>query len=161
MGVQLERYLARQGCTIDEAVARVLSNVQHAYTEREVRGIVRTLPIRPPLRPELVSDDDAVEVASEHDASVTVDEGERLNAATTTAAALTAALAGLEAEDRIIVSMRFLDGCSVAEVARALSLEQKSLYRRLDRLLQQLRLLLEQHGVSRDTIGEMLAEGGH
>jgi RNA polymerase sigma factor (sigma-70 family) len=50
-----------------------------------------------------------------------------------------AALAALEPEDRTIVELRYREGLSVADVARALGLAQKPLYRRLDRLLAHLR----------------------
>jgi RNA polymerase sigma factor for flagellar operon FliA len=74
--------------------------------------------------------------------------------------ALARALARMPAEDQLILRMRFQDCLTVAQVARALHLEQKPLYRRIDRLLRQLREDLEQGGLTRAVISDALAQGG-
>ena len=160
VGVMLERQIARAGCTINEAIARVLAGHDHSYTERELRAMVRMLPPRFPLRPQLVSDEEAAEMASENSAESAIDESERDSLMTDAASALETALRQLSDEDRLIVSMRFLDGHSVAEIARALRIEQKPLYRRLDRSMSVLRALLEARGVTNGTIVELLSDGG-
>jgi DNA-directed RNA polymerase specialized sigma24 family protein len=63
-------------------------------------------------------------------------------------AALSRALAALPAEDALIVSMRFVDGLSRAEVARALHLTSLS-GERIAGILARLKALLEEHGVDR------------
>jgi RNA polymerase sigma factor (sigma-70 family) len=63
-------------------------------------------------------------------------------------AALARALGQLSAEDHVIVRLRFWEGLTVADIARALGLAQKALYRRLDRALATLRARLERDGVS-------------
>ncbi len=62
-------------------------------------------------------------------------------------AALEGALGKLDAEDRVILRMRFEDGFTVADVARALDLRQKPLYRRVEGLLRRLRRELEGRGM--------------
>ena len=62
-------------------------------------------------------------------------------------AALEEALATLDAEDRLILKMRFEDGFTIADVARALGLPQKPLYRRVNGLLRKLRKELEARGL--------------
>jgi RNA polymerase sigma factor for flagellar operon FliA len=57
------------------------------------------------------------------------------------------ALAALDAEDRLILRMRFEEGLTVADVARALHLPQKPLYRRIARLLRTLRREMEARGL--------------
>jgi hypothetical protein len=47
----------------------------------------------------------------------------------------------------MILKMRFDSGFTVAEVARVLKVDQKSLYRRIERLLSDLRACLEAAGV--------------
>jgi len=65
----------------------------------------------------------------------------------------------LEPEDQVIVRMRFEDGYTLADVARLLRLEQKPLYRRLDRVLVRLREMLEAEGLGRDDVVELLDDG--
>jgi RNA polymerase sigma factor for flagellar operon FliA len=76
------------------------------------------------------------------------------------AQALAKALESLPAQDRIIIKMRFDDGFSVAEIAKAMTLEQKPLYRRIEKLLIDLRRALEASGVSAAQIREAIADRG-
>ena len=72
-------------------------------------------------------------------------------------AALGRTLAKLPSEDSLIVKMRYLDGFQVAAVARALHLPQKPLYRRVERLLGELRRKLEgEEGLTAAQLAEML-----
>lgn len=71
---------------------------------------------------------------------------------------LQAALAGLTPQDRLILKMHFSDNMSVAEISRALSLEQKRLYRRLDSVKAVLRREMESRGIAKSTV---LAVLGH
>ena len=49
--------------------------------------------------------------------------------------------------DRLILRLRFQDGLAVADIARALHLDQKPLYRRFEELLRRLRAALEAAGI--------------
>jgi hypothetical protein len=86
-----------------------------------------------------------------------VRQGERCALARRLEEALDAALAGLAHEDRLILKLHLNDDFSLADVARTLHLEQKPLYRRVERLLAGLRSDLEARGVTdgevRDLIG--------
>jgi RNA polymerase sigma factor for flagellar operon FliA len=73
-------------------------------------------------------------------------------------AALFKVMEQLPPEERHILRMRFADGRSVADVARALRLEQKPLYRRIDQLKAKLRVDLERFGVTADDVRELLAD---
>jgi RNA polymerase sigma factor for flagellar operon FliA len=73
-------------------------------------------------------------------------------------AALRRALDQLPAEDRCILLMRYWQDMSVADIARALSLQQKPLYKRLDKLLGELRRLLTQFGVAPERAMELVNE---
>jgi RNA polymerase sigma factor for flagellar operon FliA len=71
------------------------------------------------------------------------------------------ALSELPAEDQAIVRMRFWDDFGVAEIARALQLEQKPLYRRLEAIQATLAAALARLGLGRSQVAEMLTrEGG-
>jgi DNA-directed RNA polymerase specialized sigma24 family protein len=74
------------------------------------------------------------------------------------AAALGAAVSGLAAEDRLLLKLRFTDRLTVSHISRLLGLDQKALYRRLERVMRVLRAELEAQGVRRDRV---LAIVGH
>jgi RNA polymerase sigma factor (sigma-70 family) len=62
--------------------------------------------------------------------------------------ALSAALEGLAVSDRLVLRLRFEDGLSVPEIARATSAGSPfKLYRRIEALLKELRIALESAGV--------------
>jgi RNA polymerase sigma factor for flagellar operon FliA len=65
-------------------------------------------------------------------------------------------MSGLEAQDRLILAMRFEDGRTVAEIAGILRLDQKGLYRRLERLLKELRKALQEQEIDAADVLEML-----
>ena len=54
--------------------------------------------------------------------------------------------------------MHLMDGLTLAHVARTLSLEQKPLYRRVERLRTRLRTLLEREGLREEDVGDMRFE---
>jgi len=64
----------------------------------------------------------------------------------------------LSVEDRLIVRLRFWEGLSVADIARGLKLDQKPLYRRLDRLLAELHSALTKAGIRPGNLEELLDE---
>src|SRR5439155_8382935 len=68
---------------------------------------------------------------------------------------LDSAIGALPSEDQVILRLRFWEGLSVAEISRALRVDQKPLYRRLDKLIQDLRARLEQSGVSAGSLAFM------
>jgi RNA polymerase sigma factor (sigma-70 family) len=74
--------------------------------------------------------------------------------------AIADALAALPDEDRVIIRMRHWDDCSVAEIARALGLEQKPLYRRIERIQAGLAAALAARGVDRQRVEARLAAAG-
>ena len=61
--------------------------------------------------------------------------------------ALRKAMEGLGAQDRLIFALRFHDGRSLVDIARALRLDQKALYRRVERLLRALHSQLMAGGI--------------
>lgn len=64
-------------------------------------------------------------------------------------AVLGMALASLEPRDRLLIRLRFEDGCSMPEVARSLEMPSRwHAYRRLDEVLTTLRVALRRNGVS-------------
>lgn len=145
--LELDRLVRRDGVSIEQAVRVVRSRGATTMTERQLMQLAASLPPRTAACGvellELTRDpiaalgtDDAL-LASEdaaHRASVEQ--------------AIAAAMDRLAAEDRRLVSMRFWDGMTIAEIARVLEIPQKPLYRRMVRALGALRRWLEEAGVS-------------
>ena len=88
------------------------------------------------------------------DEIVVAEEGEA--EARAAQAALDRSLAALPSDDRLIVRLHFLEAMSVADIARALAVPQKPLYRRLQRSLQALRSGMERSGISREYVRELV-----
>ncbi len=65
----------------------------------------------------------------------------------------------LTAEQRLILKMRFEDSVHVADIARALHLNQKRLYRTIEQLLAMLRHGLEAEGIDRHEVSALFADG--
>jgi DNA-binding Lrp family transcriptional regulator len=53
----------------------------------------------------------------------------------------------LGAQDRLIFALRFHDGRTLVDIAKALQLDQKALYRRVERLLRELHAELQAGGI--------------
>lgn len=158
VGVLLERLTHRDGRTYAEAIEEVRSTTAGVYSERELRAILRRLPMRPPSRPRLVTTDAAADVPAPQvsNPDELFEQAEQARRLDDARSALTLALERLAADDRLVVSLRFLDGLSVADIARTLGLEQKPLYRRIERTLAVLKEHLTARGVTAGTIQDVL-----
>lgn len=157
--ITLERLLTRDGFTLGEAVKILTTPGGSQYTVAEIEAIYIRLPLRNP-RPILVSDEllpDAASVAAEADDRIETRDQERTarHAATT----MDGLLEHMDAEDRLILQLRFWDALKVPEIARTLHIEQKKLYKRLDKLFLTLRRGLENAGLSKRDVGTLLSRG--
>lgn len=66
------------------------------------------------------------------------------------------AVAKLPAEDRMLLSLHFGEGWQLSRIARTQQWEEKPLYRRIERLRTGLRQDLEDAGIRREELGEVL-----
>jgi RNA polymerase sigma factor (sigma-70 family) len=150
LAVRLETLVYRDGLSFDQAVERLRSTGATDRSARELAEIVARLPRRAPLRPVEVGAESLAATPAQYGADDRVssqsDEDERI----AVEAALSRALGALPAEERLMIRMHYWDKLSIADVARVLALPQKSLYRRIDRALADLRTQLEASGVSRE-----------
>ena len=62
----------------------------------------------------------------------------------------------LNAEEQLIIRLRFQDGFTVARIAQLLRDEQKPLYRRIEQILLRLREALIAAGVTREDVRDLL-----
>ena len=151
IGIRLEELLVRDSCPLREAVgilrsagasesdielARMAARLPHRQMDREVAldAAGDTIPDATPLP--LLSSDERSRVE----------------------AALLAAMNELPDEDRVITRLRFWDGVSVADIARALRIEQKPLYRRIEAIQRQLRSAMTHRGVTEQDAREVLSD---
>ena len=159
VAVELERLLHRDRCTPREAFERLRSSRLTDASDLELARLAAQLPDRPPLRPEEVPLDSTELLPSQESADRGVEEAERRRIWEPVRALLREVLGTLTSEDEILIRMRFIDGKKVSTIARALGLEQKPLYRRLERLRADLRQALEERGLGEDEVRRLLQEG--
>jgi RNA polymerase sigma factor (sigma-70 family) len=157
LAVRLETLVRRDRHTLDQAGQLLRSRGETTLSDAELARLLAGLPDAHRGRPLEVGDEPLAVAPSSDRADAGVLAGEAAAEREAARRALQQALAPLGEEDRVILTMRFWQGDSVADIARALHLEQKPLYRRLDRLLARLREDLERQGLSRQAVAEMLA----
>lgn len=157
--ITLERLITRDGYTFDEAVKVLTTPGSSQYTVAELEAIYLRLPSRSP-RPMEVSGDVAPDAASvEPEADDRVESEDRRKSARKAAITIDGLLEKMDAEDRLILEMRFWHSLKVPDIARRLHVEQKKVYKRLDRLFGFMRSALERAGVGKAEVGTLLGRG--
>jgi len=149
--ITLEKLMTRDGLSFSEAARRMDDRPL-----AELEAIHLRLPPRQP-RPMLVSDEGISEVSTA--AEDTLEIRDREKTARTAAQALDEAITTFDAEDRLILQLRFWHARRVADIAADLHLDQKKTYKRIDKLLFKLRTALERAGVSRAVVEDLLTHG--
>ena len=149
--ILIERLVTRDGWSLDQALESIKVNHQIELDD-ELTAFCHTLSARVPAR-RMVSEEDAAEVASPGPAADdNLVKAERDFLAKRVQTALDRARQALPAMDRLILKMRFDDRAAVSDIARALHLDQRPLYRTLERLLKTMGEALQADGISRADI---------
>ena len=145
--IMIERLLYRDRKAPDEAF-QILSQSGETIPRAEFDAIAARLPERRP-RARLVDVDDVSGELSMPPDQIELDAaaGDRSRAAGAVSDILRVALEKLPEEDRTILRLHFFGGMTVAEVARALQVEQKPLYRRIAAICKGLREALVAAGI--------------
>jgi RNA polymerase sigma factor (sigma-70 family) len=155
--ILFERLVTRDGWTTEQALETLRVN-HGVVVDESLRSLCDKLEKRVPSR-QLVPEDQAEDMA---DAAPTPEanvlRAEQGFLAKRVQTALDRARQTLSAEERLILKMRFEDGASVAVIARALHLDQKRLYRTLQRLLDSVRAALTHEGISRSDVDVLFAD---
>jgi RNA polymerase sigma factor (sigma-70 family) len=155
VGVQLERLIGRDGLTPNEAIEILLTNERVAASRRELETIAAELPQRVSRKP-VGEEELSVALATGPPVDAGLVTGEQASRAEQVQQALEHALAGLYEEDRLVLKLRFVDGLPVASIARALGIESKGLYRRLEHIMREMRAALMLEGVGASDIDELV-----
>jgi RNA polymerase sigma factor for flagellar operon FliA len=156
-GITVERMLTRDGYTYAEMVEILTTGAR--YTRAEIERIYARLPTRYP-RIVLVSGPAVPEAEMPF-----VDPDERLlhperdRVARRAGVVIDGAIGRFPAEDQIILRMRFWSMSKVSEIARTLKIDQKRIYKRIEKMLSSMKRELERAGISRDEIRDLLARG--
>lgn len=154
---ELEALVYREGYTLEAAAEKLRTSGRTSLTIAELARLLDKLPQRTPLRPVQVSGDAVLDTtpgplrADERIATAEADAQRHR-----VMDALRRAMDVLEPEDRMIVRMHLQDGRTLAAVARTLNLEQKPLYRRVDKLRARLQALLGEQGVQRGDVQDLM-----
>ena len=158
LAVRLETLVYRDGLTLDEAAHLLRSPTGAPLTRRELAAMLRELPARGRPRPVEVGAEPLTGAPAPSQADDLVAGAEAVEQRDAADRALRTALGRLSPEEQVILRLHYWEGLSVADVARALGLEQKPLYRRIERALATLRRHLEKCGVTREAAQALLAE---
>ena len=143
VAVELERLVYREGRALHDAAATLRNRFEICDTDDELAFLLSLLPRR--TRRRFVGLE-----AIEHRASTdpAPDEAVLNPTGRRTMAALQESLAGLSARDRRILRLRFHEGRRLSDIARIEGVDPRWLYRRVERLLKNLRTNLLARGIS-------------
>lgn len=147
LAIDLERLLRRDGRTLDEALV-ILGSRHDGVTRESLAALAARLPERAPRQREVA----IVEAESLPARNAAADDGvlagERRHASEKVSAVMSAIIGRLPEDERLILQLRFEGGMTVAQIARALRLDQKVLYRRIERRMREIRVELERSGIA-------------
>ena len=156
IAIRLEELLYRQGHPMREA-GEVLRSAGVALSYAELARLAAQLPRRSPVGEvslDAVGDAEVALTAEPGDLPPNADDTSRV-----VEDVLRTVVAELPREDALVLKMRFWNDMTVADIARTLRLDQKSLYRRIDGIQARLRVALEARGVDRALAAEVLTGG--
>jgi RNA polymerase sigma factor (sigma-70 family) len=146
--VRLETLSQQKGHSLAEAGAVMRSRGETSLSDRQLGELLRLLPRREPLRPSKVGADelDAMPAAGGADQLIVAEQAAKVRGI------LESSLAALSLEDRMLLKLRFWQEASIADAARILGVEQRPLYRKIEKLLGALRERLVNEGLSADDV---------
>ena len=157
--ILLEELLSKDRYSFEEACELMATNHGVTLSRRELDALAASLPVRVARRME--SEEALANVrASGPGADHELEDEERRRTASRLAAAMSRLLETFEVQERLLLTLRFIDGRPIAEIAQALGLEAKALYRRFDKLFERLRAGLEAEGLGREAVAELLESPG-
>lgn len=156
IAVRLEELIERRGGSVSQAIDELRSRHGVPLSVSELESLAAQLPSRPmrsnPVDGELRAAESAPAAPMADPVSVREDE----RSARRIESLLESALTRLEEEDRAIVRLHFFEGLSIAAVSSLLGVRQKPLYRRVERILVELRRNLEKAGVDRREVDALI-----
>jgi RNA polymerase sigma factor (sigma-70 family) len=156
--ILLEQYVTRDGYSFEEAVQILTAYRGGGHSRAELEAIWARLPSRMP-RPMLVPEEASEGSAASATADAPLLSRERERTARTAAATIDRVIDAMLPDDQLILRMRFWEARKVPEIAELLNIEQKRLYKRLERLMVLLKRALEDAGIRHGDVREILSCG--
>jgi len=154
VAVLLERLTVRDGWPYEEAVEQLLTNHRVTESRQEIYAIWTRLQSGTGPR-RFVLEEEAIDVpGNDPGPEDVVMAAEREFNARRARAALERVLQTLTADERLVIKLHYDDGFTVSQIARLQNLNQKKLYRDLERLRAEVRRRLEAHGISAEDVRE-------
>jgi len=148
LAVELERHLVRDGRTIDEALS-LLSSRHEGVTRESLQALAARLPQRAPRHREVaIEAAESVAVIRPSAVEEPVLDGERRQQSRRLSEVMADVLARLPEEERLVLQMRFEGGMTVAQIARMLNLDQRLLYRQIERRMRDIKAELIRNGIA-------------
>lgn len=148
LAIELEQLLLRDGRTIDEALV-ILSPKHGGLTRESLQTIAERLPERPPRHRDVgLEKAESVAVTKPAEVEEPLFAGDRRRASERVSSIMSAVIARLPEDERLILQLRFEGGMTVPQIARALGLDQKLTYRRIEKRMRDIRLELERAGIA-------------
>lgn len=137
--VRLEELILRRGMTAAQAADTMIGEPECTQTREQLLEIATLIPVR--HRARRVSDDDGVieNVPDPETPHRALEQEAHVRQAAEIGKAFQRAFAGLRAEDRLLLKLRFESGLTVPQIAKSLRKRPRALYRRFDRLIRRLR----------------------
>lgn len=153
VAIRLERLLSREVYTLDEAIQTLRISEKVEMSEADLRDLAAKLPPRTGRHhvPEVHLE---TEPSPDPPPDQQVVENELEGVKRRVYMTLKGCLDALPKEDKLLIRMR--QEYSVADIARIRRVDQKPLYRHLDKTYKALRMCLRKHGIRRQDIKEVL-----
>lgn len=156
LAIRLETLVRRDGLSLDAAAESLRTAGHTQLSTRELGRILSDLPSRAPLRPVDVGVDTLLSAPAAEGSDDVIIQSELAETRALAERALDDAITALPVEDAVMLRLRFHQGLTVADIARVLRLDQKPLYRRIERALAFVRQRLEAAGISIEVARELL-----
>jgi RNA polymerase sigma factor (sigma-70 family) len=153
VAIRLDVLLFRDGYTFDEACQILRTNEKVEMSVEELADLRAKLTAHG-LRHFVGEERLQTEPSRDLRPDERIEEKERAGKGRRIIMALHRALATLSKDDQVLLRMR--SELSVADIARVLRVEQKPLYRRLEKIYKKLEKALERQGVRRQDVEEIL-----
>lgn len=147
LAVELEQLLHRDGRTLDEALV-VLASKHEGVTRRSLEALAARLPARGPRHRDVaIEEADSVATGTTDQVEERVLHEERRRKADRLSDLLSTAIEKMPEDERLILQLRFEQGMTVAQIARAYGRDQKLLYRQIERRMREMRTELLHAGI--------------
>ena len=155
LAIDLEKLLHRDGRTLDEAVV-ILGATYDGVTRESLAALAGRLPVRVPRMREVAIGEAAELRAQTSEVDERVFEHDRRLISQRLSELMSRIIDALPEDEQLILHLRFEGGMPVSQIARALQLDQKLLYRRLERRMRDIRAELERSGIATDQVLDLI-----